>query len=199
MFSKVNEFEETIARFFDAPYGVATDCCTHAIELCLRVRRTRETSCPTRTYISIPMTLMKLGIRFTWNDDPWQDHYSFRGTDIVDAAPFWKKGGYVPGTLMCLSFQHKKHLSLGRGGMILCADLETRDALERLAYDGRKRHGGPWDQQDIESVGYHYYMTPETAEQGLDRLRYAIDAQPQSWDSSLYPDLRDFSVFRDAS
>ena len=35
-FETVKVFEEHIAKFFGAKYGVATDCCTHALELCLR-------------------------------------------------------------------------------------------------------------------------------------------------------------------
>ncbi len=35
-FHAVESFEDTIAKFYGAKYGVATDCCTHAIELCLR-------------------------------------------------------------------------------------------------------------------------------------------------------------------
>ena len=33
----VLEFEKRVADFFGSPYAVATDCCTHAIELCLRL------------------------------------------------------------------------------------------------------------------------------------------------------------------
>ena len=33
----VIKFEKTIAKFFGAPYGVATDCCTNALELCFRL------------------------------------------------------------------------------------------------------------------------------------------------------------------
>ena len=36
MFEYVSEFESQIAEFFGAPYAVATDSCTHALELCLR-------------------------------------------------------------------------------------------------------------------------------------------------------------------
>ena len=31
----VESFEKDIADFYGSPYAVATDCCTHAIELCL--------------------------------------------------------------------------------------------------------------------------------------------------------------------
>ena len=33
----VDLFEQKIAGFFGAPYAVATDCCTHALELSLRL------------------------------------------------------------------------------------------------------------------------------------------------------------------
>ena len=33
----VIKFEKTIAKFFGAPYGVAVDCCTNALELCFRL------------------------------------------------------------------------------------------------------------------------------------------------------------------
>ena len=35
-FEIVKKFEDKIAEFFGAPFGVAVDCCTHGIELCLR-------------------------------------------------------------------------------------------------------------------------------------------------------------------
>ena len=35
MFDKILEFETALAEYTGAPYAVMTDCCTHAIELCL--------------------------------------------------------------------------------------------------------------------------------------------------------------------
>ena len=34
--STVYQFEQTIANFYGAPYAIAVDSCTHAIELCMR-------------------------------------------------------------------------------------------------------------------------------------------------------------------
>ena len=51
-FEVVSKFEKLIAEFFDAPYAVATDSCTHAIELSLRyLNITSRVAIPTRTYI----------------------------------------------------------------------------------------------------------------------------------------------------
>ena len=53
-FNTIDEFEKEIAKFFGAPYAVAVDCCTHGIELCLRLTNTSKINVPKRTYISIP-------------------------------------------------------------------------------------------------------------------------------------------------
>ena len=53
-FTKVTEFENKVSKFFGAKYGVAVDCCTHGIELCLRYTNAKSMSSPTRTYLSIP-------------------------------------------------------------------------------------------------------------------------------------------------
>ena len=58
-FHAVESFEDTIAKFYGAKYGVATDCCTHAIE-CLRYEGYDRITLPEHTYISIPMTCEKL-------------------------------------------------------------------------------------------------------------------------------------------
>ena len=194
-FSVVQEFEKQIAKFYGAPYAVATDCCTHAIELCLRVEPVSAMTCPTNTYPSIPMTLEKLGIRWYWGEEKWQDYYYLGNTRIIDAAVYWKENSYLSGTLMCLSFQFQKHLSLGRGGAILCDKEYTYNVLKEMSYDGRLSNV-PWKEQDIQNIGYHYYMTPETAQQGIDKLSSAIETKPKTWTSSDYPNLRNMTVFK---
>jgi|TARA_E500000081_G_scaffold31058_1_gene34762 dTDP-4-amino-4,6-dideoxygalactose transaminase len=194
-FDTVKEFEQQIAKFYGAPYAVATDCCTHAIELCLRVEPVSAMTCPTNTYPSVPMTLDKLGIRWFWGEENWEDYYYLGNTRIIDAAVYWKANSYLSGTLMCLSFQFQKHLSLGRGGAILCDDKLTYDVLKRMSYDGRNPNT-PWKEQDIQNIGYHYYMTPETAQLGLDRLPDAEIRKTKKWTSQDYPDLRNMTVFK---
>lgn len=194
-FDTVNQFEQAVADYFGAPYAVAVDCCTHAVELCLRYQSVQVTDCPVHTHISIPFTLIKLNLTWQWNHSPWNQYYYFSNSSVVDAAAFWQKDGYVPGTMMCLSFQQNKHLSLGRGGIILLDDLQAQRDLIRLSYDGRDR-GSSWFTQPISQVGYHYYMTPETAQLGLDRLPAAQQRPWQNWDSSRYVYLPDFPVFQ---
>lgn len=194
MFTLINDFESVISEYFGSPYAIATDSCTHAIELCLVLQKIKETSVPTHTYLSVPMTLYKLGIDFTWKDNQWNDYYYLDDTNIIDAAVLWKEGSYIPGTMMCLSFQFKKHLSLGRGGMILLDDKRSADKLIRMSYDGRNRDQ-PWAEQEIEEIGYHYYMTPETADIGIKRFPGAKSSVPKQWSWQDYPDLSKLKVF----
>ena len=58
----VTEFEDKIAEFFNAPYAVAVDSCTHGIELCLRYTKETKISVPKRTYLSVPFLAEKLNI-----------------------------------------------------------------------------------------------------------------------------------------
>ena len=118
-FKVVSDFENEIAQWFGAPYGVSVDCCTHGIELCLRHQNVKSITIPKRTYLSVPFLANKLGIGLNWKDEEWVDYYQIGDTNIYDAAVLWKEDSYLPGTFMCLSFQFQKHLSLGRGGMIL--------------------------------------------------------------------------------
>ena len=117
------------------------------------------------------------------------------GTNIIDAAVLWKRESYIPETLMCLSFQYQKHLSLGRGGMILTDNSKAYDDLKRMSYDGRKPYI-KWREQNIKSIGYHYYMTPETARLGLEKLPKAKETKPKKWSISDWPDIQKMDVFK---
>lgn len=196
MFTVVQQFEKAIADYFGAPYAVATDCCTHALELCLIHTQTELTASPTWTYLSVPMTMHKLGINWQWQDVKWSEYYYLWNTNIVDAATLWKENSYIPGTYMCLSFQFRKHLNLGRGGMILCDSLEDYTQLSKMRYDGRDVTIS-WYEQDVDTLGYHYYMTPETAQLGLDRLTEAKQKPYEKWTWQDYRYLPDLKVFQD--
>lgn len=197
-FDTVKEFEQKIAKFFGSTYAVATDSCTHSIELSLRHDAVLSTFCPKNTYLSIPMTLEKLGIEWSWVDHKWSDYYFLKDTRIIDAAVLWRKDSYIPGSLMCLSFQFRKHLSVGRGGMILTDNLNEYNILKSMSYDGRD-NSMPWSKQDIFHIGYHYYMTPETAEQGIFQFHKVKNVEPNKWTYNDYPNLSRLAVFNNGS
>jgi len=194
-FKEIERFEQEIAKFYGAPYAVAVDCCTHALELCLRHQLVKHYTVPKRTYISVPFLADKLGITFEWRDEEWQDYYYLGGTNIIDAAVLWEENSYIPNTFMCVSFQFRKHLSLGRGGIILTDSKKDVIILKKMSYDGRLPDI-PWREQNIDTMGYHYYMTPEIAQLGLDKLPEAIKTKPKKWKVNDWPDLTKMEIFK---
>ena len=196
-FEIIKQFENEIAKFFGSPYAIAVDSCTHGIELCLRHTKETKINVPKRTYLSVPFLAEKIGLEREWRDEEWEDYYTVNYGDkrIIDAAVLWKKNSYIPNTFMCISFQYQKHLSLGRGGIILLDNEVDYLSLKKMSYDGRLPNV-PWRDQDIDTVGFHYYMTPETAKLGLDKLQMAIDTSPRQWVVTDWPDLTKMQIFK---
>jgi len=193
-FNIVTEFENQVAEFFGAPYAIAVDSCTHGVELALRYTNADYIRVPNRTYLSIPFLADKLNIDLFWKDEHWVDYY-YLTDQVVDAAVLWKRGSYIPGTFMGVSFQYQKHLSLGRGGIILTDNKEAAIKIKKMSYDGRLP-GIPWRDQDIDTIGYHYYMTPEIAQLGLNKLPEAIENEPRPWVVTDWPDLTQMKIFK---
>lgn len=193
-FNTVKTFEDKIAKFFNSPYAISVDSCTHGIELALRYTGAQKITCPKRTYLSIPFLAHKLNIELYWKDENWQDYY-YLTDNIIDAAVLWKKDSYIPGTFMGISFQYQKHLNLGRGGILLTDDKKAADIIKKMSYDGRLPNI-PWREQNIDMIGYHYYMTPEIAALGLKKLPNAIKTKPRQWVVTDWPDLSSMKIFK---
>ncbi len=193
MFEKIKKFEEELAEFTGAPYAVMTDCCTHAIELCLRYDRVKEVVMTPYTYLSIPMTMHKLGIKYYYKEEAWTGEYQFHSTRIWDSARRLEKNMYRAGSMQCLSFGHDKPLHIGRGGAILLDDKAAYDAIICMRYDGRDLNIKPWVAQKEFRVGYHYKPTPEEALQGLSLLHGFKEYCPPS-KFVQYPDLRTITI-----
>jgi hypothetical protein len=170
------------------------DSCTHGVELALRYTKATTIVSPHRTYLSIPFLAEKLGIERTWQDVDWIDYY-YVTPNVIDAAVLWKAGSYIKNTFMGISFQFQKHLSLGRGGILLMDNEEAAIQIKKMSYDGRLPNI-PWRDQDIDTLGYHYYMTPETAQLGLDKLPKAIETTARQWVVTDWPDLTQMKIFK---
>ncbi len=197
MFEKILEFETRLAAFTGAPYAVMTDCCTHAIELCLRYDQIKNCTFTPYTYLSIPMTMHKLGIRYEYYPDSlphrqqWTGEYKFELTRIWDSARRLEPNMYRPGQMQCVSFGHDKPLPIGRGGAILLDDGSAYKALSRMRYDGRDLTVAYWAAQREFLVGYHYRPTIEEAERGLELLSKYQGQPPRA---VVYPDCRQISI-----
>jgi dTDP-4-amino-4,6-dideoxygalactose transaminase len=189
-FEKINEFESALAKFTGASYVVMTDCCTHAIELCLRYDNIQRVTFPAHTYLSIPMTMHKLGITYNYSDKLWTGEYQFIGTRVWDSARLLKQDMYREGQLQCLSFGYGKPLEIGRGGAILTDDIEVYKVLKHQCYDGRDLSITPWEDQKVFHIGYHYKPTIEEAVRGLELLPN-VDQTPKYKE---YPDLRNITI-----
>jgi len=190
MFDRIFEFEQALAEYTGAPYAVMTDCCTHAIEMCLRFDQIKRTRFTAYTYLSIPMTMHKLNITYGLTDEKWTGEYQFYGTRIWDSARRLERNMYRPGQLQCLSFGNGKPLQIGRGGAILTDDVEVYDQLSMMRYDGRDLRVTPWAEQQTFRVGYHYKPTIEEAELGL-KLLPQVNEQPKYVE---YPDCRNITI-----
>jgi len=191
-FDALEEFENAISEFTGAPGVILTDSCTHAIELGLRYKMPElYATLPHKTYISVPMTLHKLGIDFMYTAEEWKGEYRIEGSNVWDSARLFEKDMYSRGKMQCLSFGHTKTLEIGHGGAILTDDKKAYKWLKRAAYDGRDlsiKHW--WDQTDF-NVGYHYMMRPEDAVIGLNKLAANDFNTNQSY---KYPDLREIKI-----
>ena len=191
-------FEKCIAEFFGAPEAVVVDCCSHALELALLVTKPSTTAVvPIHTYMSIPMTLSKLGIKYNFSQERWQEYYCIVD-NVYDAATLWRRNSYIPKSLMTLSFQFKKHLPIGKGGMILLDDSALAAKLRRMTHDGRDRYLDQWH-DTVTEIGYHYYITPEDAARGIDLFNQLKDAPAKTWTNEDYRALTDFPVFKNIS
>lgn len=199
MFEKIKQFEDALAEFTGAPYAIMTDCCTHAIEMCLRYDRIDQCSFTPYTYLSIPMTMHKLGIKYEYYPDTlahrqqWVGEYKFEGTRIWDSARRLEKNMYRKGMMQCLSFGHTKPLHIGHGGAILLDDKQAYEAIIRMRYDGRDLNISPWVEQKEFRVGYHYKPSIEDAVQGISLLHGLREYCPQPV-AVAYPDLRTITI-----
>ena len=167
-FEKFTEFETALAEYTGAPHVVLTDCCTHAVELCLRLQGTGIATLPYRSYISIPMTMHKLNIQYQYDTEvEWKYEYRIGLTNIWDSARGFDKDMFRASQMQCLSFGHSKRLEIGHGGAILTSNKDYAEQLRRMAYDGRDLTISPWQNQKVFHVGYHYKPSIEDCEKGL--------------------------------
>jgi dTDP-4-amino-4,6-dideoxygalactose transaminase len=189
-FKSLFEFESALAKYTGSPYAVVTDCCTHAIELCMRYDQVKECEFTAYTYLSIPMVMHQLNIKYKLVNHAWAGEYQFVGTRIWDSARRLEPGMYQSGQMQCLSFGRTKPLELGRMGAILLDDVEAYDQLSMMRSDGRNLRISPWQDQISFRQGYHYCPTLEICELGIQKL--AIH-QPQC-QSAVYPDCREILI-----
>jgi len=198
-FDLLDKFEDVLSKYTGAPYVVLTDSCTHAIELCLRLKKWNgPVILPKHTYISVPMTMHKLGLEIYWDEElEWEHEYRIAPTNIWDSARAFHENMYVPGRLQCLSFGHDKRLNIGHGGAILCNNRGEHHVLKRMAYDGRDLNVTPWENQQRWYLGYHYNMRLEDAAKGIELMQHPDKLSSIESQIKTYPDCSKISILID--
>jgi dTDP-4-amino-4,6-dideoxygalactose transaminase len=101
---------------------------------------------------------------------------------------------YIPGTFMCLSFHIKKHLKIGKGGMILTDNEDAVKWFKKARYEGRSEK--LYHEDDIDMLGWNMYMTPQQASHGLSLMQNYPQDMPDLGENNGYRDLTDFTVFK---
>ena len=170
----VDKFEELIADYTGSKYGVAVDSCTNALFLsfkyCKDVLELDNwfVEIPKQTYISVPMQAIHAGYKVKFVDKSWAGSYNLGSLPIIDSAQKFCSNMYEDGTFYCLSFNFKKILSTGKGGMILTDNKDAYEWFRRVRYDGRPSiYYNDMMHTPVTEIGYHMYMTPEQAVMGI--------------------------------
>ena len=114
---------------------------------------------------------------------------------VFDAAKRLTSDMYIPGSLMCLSFHIKKHLKIGKGGMILTDDAAAADWIKARRYEGRTA-GVAYHKDNIDEGGWNMYMTPEQAVRGLMLMQNYPEHMPDLPEDPPYRDLTEFDLFK---
>lgn len=179
----VQMFENKLASYTGFKHAIAVDCCTNGILLACELLnrfgllyKKCGLSMSKWTYMSVPMTLRNNGWDIRLIDDKWTQSYEIGNVNIYDAATDLHANMHddyanLDRCMVCVSFQQKKRLSLGRGGAILTDNYSFAEILRRLRYDGRNPYIN--DQYEIDNncgrimCGYHCYMEPDKAAKGI--------------------------------
>jgi hypothetical protein len=222
-FHVVEMFEEAVAEFAGSRYGVAVDSCTTAIFLSLlwevdpNEPATPEyqgfIGIPKRTYISVPHSIKRAGFGINFEPRTWQGAYPLHGTPIIDSALRFRQGMYQENQLeagfdwpggsdsenrgkvkYCVSFHMRKHIKIGRGGMILTDDHWFVEWAQKMRFDGRTGSIPFTQDTGIEYPGLNAYMLPEQAARGLQLLEAHDPNAPDL--TPVYPDLSVLPVFQ---
>lgn len=198
----VRTFEEEIASWAGAKYGVAVESCCSAIFLSLQFNYPKSligsyvVEIPKRTYPGVAMAIVNCGLVLQFHDEEWEGVYSLRGTDIIDGALRFRKDMYEGG-MHCLSFHSKKLLPIGRGGMILTDSGDAYEWLKMARFDGRREV--PLLEDNADFCGWNMYMTPEQASRGLTLFESIKnkDIEDLKVEEQNYPDLSQWKCFKE--
>jgi dTDP-4-amino-4,6-dideoxygalactose transaminase len=191
-FKVVRDFERAVAEYTGAPYCVAVNSCTMALFLACKWCEVDEVWIPKRTYVSVPMSIVHAGGWVKFDDRDWKGSYSLNPYPIRDSARRFTSGMY-DGGFECLSFHWSKILGIQQGGAILTDVAQADTWFRKARFDGRTEGVHPKNDDFI--LGWHCYMSPEIAAEGLVRLCH-LPKHNADLPNSDYPDLSQCRLFQ---
>jgi len=197
-------FEEKMAKFAGCKYGVSIDCCSHGMFLSMKylqsigeLKENDEITIPKMTYVSAPMQIIHAGNKVNFEDLEWSGVYQLKPTRVWDGAVRFTKDMYVGGdALQVVSFQLKKRVPIGKGGIILTNDEDAYNWLKLASYDGRDLTTKYTDKNHIQMLGWHMYMTPEDAARGIILMDSVPEVNEDTGNHKTYVDVSEIKFKR---
>ena len=190
----VRQFEDALCEYTGSKYAVAVNSCTSALLICCAYHKVDWVQIPRRTYVSVGMAIKVAGGKVAFRDEDWSGMYLLHPYPIWDSARRFTSGMYIEGEFMCCSFHWSKHLQIGLGGCILHDSDEADPILRRMRFDGRTEGVEPKD-DEFPVLGYHAYLTPGLAADGLMRMSL-LPKHNADLENSDYPDLSQVGLFQ---
>ena len=207
VYEVTKQFEDELARYTGARFAVTVDNASNALFLALMYEdiKGQEITIPARTYPSVPCEIIHAGGKV--NFEPVEGNtikgaYQLKPTRVWDSALRFTTDMYIPNTHMCISFTGPyKHFKLSKGGAILTDDRDAYFWFKRARYSGRRECS--YHEDNLDMLGWNFYMMPELASRGLLLMNqfYDMQANPKhNEDLELpYPDLSKFDVYTKAN
>jgi dTDP-4-amino-4,6-dideoxygalactose transaminase len=193
-FQVVRDFEKAVADYTGAKYCVTVNSCTMALLLACKYLNVGTVTIPKHTYVSVPMSIIHAGGRVDFDNVDWRGMYRLRPYPIWDAARRFTSGMYRAGQYQCVSFHWSKILGIQQGGAILHDDDDADRWFRKARFDGRTEGVAPKD-DTFNTLGFHCYLSPEVAAEGLVRLSF-LPKHNADLPNSDYPDLSKIELFK---
>jgi dTDP-4-amino-4,6-dideoxygalactose transaminase len=193
----IDMFEKKMATFSGSKYAVSTDCCSHGLFLSMKylqhigeLKQDAIITIPKMTYVSAAMQIILAGNKVEFEDVEWSGVYQMKGTRLWDGAVRFNKGMYVGNdALQVVSFQIKKRVPIGKGGIILTDSEDAYKWLKLASYDGRDLNTPYTSEEHVQMLGYHMYMTPEDAARGIILMDSVPEQNEDTGNHTTYIDV----------
>lgn len=195
------DLERELCAYTGARFAVALNSGSAALLLaCEYLRQFLSgfaVTLPARTYVSVPMAVLRAGFKVNFRDYPWRGEYRLDPLPVWDSARRFTSGMYRAGAYQCVSFSTTKILGIEQGGAILHDDASADGWFRRMRFDGRTEGVEP-AKDTFDLVGHHCLMLPSIAAQLILKLHH-LPRHNEDLPEYDYPDLSGQPAFKAAA